>query len=604
MLGGAALEKAGLTPEMLQEFKDRLKYRGANLNPNEAMQNELNHNVAYFRNVGDDVGGFNGLKGAAISKVLPEAVTPEIQTSINQISEMSQKAVKEMADKGVPESYIKKFQNTYNGFLETATNPNASVAQHFDAINGFKKELQDFSKGNWGPFAVKSFDPAYDFLNVTKNLSRDVRLTLEDAGVWGKDASNLQKTLNAAFSEANPFVKQAENKFMSALGNERVVDPQKFVTYMNQSGKATTPTVRQQLLGKFVESMNGFHEAVENAYSKAGLPMPDRPGLGALKDSISLPSMGTKLADAWYDKIGHFALGNALGAGAGAALFPGISGVYLGRWALGPVFSAILKPVLENVTNHAALDQAVKFGSNILKGDILLKNAMKGLFSGGEMLPKHLMPTADRLDKLEESIKDLAENQGKMINVAGDLGHYMPDHAQALAQHTMNAVNALNSQRPQSVKQGPLDEDAPISSTQKSEYRQSLAIAQQPLIPLMKIQTGTLAPQDVITLKTLYPNFYNKVSQEIMDHMTKHIAKGETVPYKLRAGLSMFLAQPLDGTFTPMAIQSAQSTFMAMKPPQAPKAAGGSKKTEKLSKVADSYRTSEQSAIARQSQQS
>ena len=76
-------------------------------------------------------------------------------------------------------------------------------------MNDFKKTLQDYSKGNWGPFAVPSYHEAYDFLSATKGLSREVRTGLENSGVWGK-AADLQRKLNASWVKALPAMKDFE----------------------------------------------------------------------------------------------------------------------------------------------------------------------------------------------------------------------------------------------------------------------------------------------------------------------------------------------------------------------------------------------------------
>jgi len=606
MLGGKALETMGITPEGLQDFKDRLKYRASGVNPNEASMHELEQNIGAYRNVGSDAGGFSGLKGAAIQKVLPKSVTPEIAGSVQDIAEKAQSAINDMKKQGVPDRLIQKYRARYTDFLDTVTNPAASVMDHFDAVNDFKKDLADFSKGNYGPFSVAPHEEAYDFLNITKNLGHDIRVSMEDPAVWGKDTANLQKSLNSTWSGAKKYVEQTESKLMSKVGDSLVSDPAKFNTYFNQAGKAASPTVRQQIMDGFVTKMEAFHDAVGNAYEKAGLELPDRPSLTALRASVDKPSVASRLADAWYDKMASKALGTGIGAGAlgGAGHLTGIPGLgYAGTVIGGKLGESILpsfiQPLLEKAANHAAFEQSVSYGKNVLSGDSLLNSAVNGVFSGAKTIPQHLMPSSEKTEKLDKKIKGIQANQQSLLNGNNALAHYMPNHASAVSQAATNAVNVLASKQPSNPKQGPLDEDFPASADQKSEYKRTLEIAQQPLMVLHHLQQGTLSPQDVGLLRDIYPNYFQKVTQRLMSGLVDHTAKGESVPYKMRAGISLLLGQPVDGTFTPQAIQAAQATF-AQKSAQQQAAAPVSKsKGQKMSKLADNYRTAEQSLQAR-----
>lgn len=611
MLARGTLEKSGLG-NVLTDFKDRLKYRASNVNPAEMAMKEVEDNVNSYRNVGSDIGGFSGLKGEAIEKVLPEAVTPEIKASVQEVADKAHAAFVDMAKEGVPERLMQKFQSRFQQYLERVTDPNASVMEHFDAVNDFKKDISDFSKGNYGPFSVKPHDEAHDFLKITKSLGHDVRLSMEDPGVWGTDAAHLQKNLNSTWSEAKKFVDQTESKLMSRVGEDLVADPAKFTTYFNQAGKAASPTIRQQIMDGFVSKMDAFHDAVANAYEKAGVEIPERPSLNALRDSVDKPSVGSRLADTWYDKLAGKALAEAGGAGIGGTVghatgIPGagFAGTYLGGKLGETILPSMIQPLLEKGANSRAFQEALAFGQSVMKGDKLLSSSAKAVFQGGETIPKHLIPTDETLTKLDDKVKDLGVDQQKMFNVGGNLGHYMPNHAAALSETAMNAVNTINKFRPQVPKRSPLDADAKPSPMQRQAFQRALSVAQQPLVVMKHIKNGTLLPQDVEALKTLYPKYYEKVSRQLVDEMTNHLADKKTVPYKVRQSMSLFLGMPLDSNFTPENIMAAQAVFMKQKmgspPPGSPAAGKPKGSTKGMSDIANQYRTRDQSAILRQS---
>jgi len=608
-VGGAAFSGLGLTAKgvinnpALADFKARLSFRGSNLNPNEMMEKELTDAVNSYHQIGDEVNGVTGLKANAIKEALPEEITPAISNQVQDLSQKSQDALSQMIEKEAPPRLIKDFQGTVNRFMETATNPNASVSDNFDAINQFKNDLQDYSKGRWGLNAVQRTAEDYNFIKITKELSSNVRSALEDSGAWG-DAADVQKSINKAWSDAIPAVKDIESKFMSKIGNDRIIDPQKFATYVRQGEKATSPTIRQQMMGNFIDAMDQFHQTVGSVAERAGIENPIDPiSMSSLKESLNRPSVGTRLADLWYDKLGSRALGNVAGAAVGESVAPGFGGAYVGKEVLGPVFGSVIQPIIEKTANSRAFQQAMAFGKAVAKGDSDLEKSAANLFiQGAKTVPDHLWPDEKQISKLDEQIKKLGENPSPLLDNNGNLGHYMPNHAQAASSTAMNAVNMLNAQRPKVAKMSPLDSDLEPSKDAISAFRRKLGIAQQPLMPLHYIKNGQIVPSDVATLRQIYPNYYNKVAQQLTAAMTDHISKGETVPYKTRQGLSLFLGQPLDSTMTPQALQAIQSTYAIAQPQSQQQGAPKKGAASKLGKSAQSAMTPGQARESRSNQ--
>lgn len=322
-------------------------------------------------------------------------------------------------------------------------------------------------------------------------------------------------------------------------------------------------------------------------------------------------SLGEKLADHWHEKLGAHALGDTAGAGLGGLLghatgIPGagIGGAYVGKEVLGPAFTSIIKPMLEKGANLPAVQGAMSYLNSAIKGNNTLVNAAADVFGAEAKTLPHLFPDSKKIEQLDERLKDVSENPSKMLEVAGNVGDYLPDHAQAASHTAMAAVNYLNSQRPTNGKMSPLDSDLPVSQPQKDAFDRTLSLAQQPLVAFQHIKNGTLVPQDINTVKTIYPAFYNKMSQELMNAMTNHISEGGTVPYRLRQSASLFLGQPLDSTMTPESIQSIQAIYLGKKAAQAQEASQPSPKrgTSKLSKISSNMQTMDQSRAARAAQ--
>ena len=590
-LGSAA--KAGFNKLAGNEFIDRLSARYAGLNPAEAAEKEFTEGIQAYHAMNDELTGPSGMKAQALEKLMPEEVTPGIQAHMQSLTEKAAEAHQEMLAKQVPERLVNKFTMAYDQLAEVMNKPGSTPGEIFDAMNDFKKDLQSYSKGNWGPNAVAPHSEAYDFINIAKGLGHEVRTGLEDPKSWGKVA-DLQKKVNASWTKILPTIKDVQGKFMSKVEGQYVPDATKFNTYMNQNGKATSQTIRQKMMGNFVDSMEKHHAAVDQAYRDAGVVNPhEMPGMSALKESLEKPSIGSKLADWWYDKASPEALGAGVGAAAAHSVIPGSGfvGAYLGKDLLSPVFGAIIKPLMEKGMNSEALNSTLAYTKSVQKGNSLVEKAMKGLFiPGGSQLVRE--PSQKDLEKLDNHAKDLGENVDKMADLSSRVSEMLPDHGIEMSKAIGTTVQHLNTQRPSTDPGMPLNSPKVVSKMQQAQYNRTLAIAQQPLMVMNHIKDGTLTAKDVQTMSTLHPGMYQKLSTGLAQQIAQAQADGHNISYHMRMSLSKFLGHPLDSTMQPMAIQAAQPMQQQ---------GGGSKKpsakaSTSMNKEAKEHQTQSQAA--------
>lgn len=232
---------------------------------------------------------------------------------------------------------------------------------------------------------------------------------------------------------------------------------------------------------------------------------------------------------------------------------------------------------------------------SVSKGEALISNAAKNLFRAGkDVLPESAMPSSNDIQALDRRLKKLQANPEPLTRVASNVTTYMPEHGAAMGQTTARAVNYLNNLRPNTTPRAPLDARPTPSSTEKAQYDRALKIAQQPLLVLVKAKQGTLTPQDLIHTQNLYPNLLNRLRDKVTAEMTDSISKGNTVPYKTRVGLSMFMAQPLDSTLSPQGIMNAQPEMNQK--PQESQPIKNKRGTSTLGKTNKSYQTPSQAA--------
>lgn len=241
-----------------------------------------------------------------------------------------------------------------------------------------------------------------------------------------------------------------------------------------------------------------------------------------------------------------------------------------------------------DATGFKAMAAMAKYA---IKGEEKVQKATASVFSKDSNVIK--MPTAAERALLKKQVEQAQTNPEVLLNVGGTLGHYLPEHATALAATTARNLTYLSSIRPMQDALLPLDGAKKISSTEEAQYDRALDIAQNPLIILKDIKDGSLTLQDIQHLKAMYPSLYNRFATDVTEKLIEAKAKGEVIPYKTKLGISMFTGQPLESSMLPNSIMQNQGTFIPMRMPQ--QSTPPAKNMNKLDKLAPLYETSNQS---------
>ena len=346
----------------------------------------------------------------------------------------------------------------------------------------------------------------------------------------------------------------------------------------------------------------------ESVIAKGPFPnFPPAPGTPLFEEveQEAAQSAGSKAAKALSDKASKLAaegladtagvtLGHATGIPGGSYL-----GLYLGQHYLKPLLKTVLpsliEPILNTASSGSGLRAAFEAVDAVAKGSALANTAAKGLFEEGSKSLSHLIPDDSKVEDLRAHIEEAQQNPSAMLDIGGDIGHYLPAHNTALAQTAQNAIGYLTASKPNDIQPGPLDRKIPPSALQQAAYTRTLQIAEQPLVVLNHLKQGTLTPKDVQDLKTMYPAIYPGLVQKVHNSMVEHLSKDGIIPFKIRGGLSSLLGQPIDSNFSQPSIMAAQMTYMGQKGPQQPQGATQTRKgTAKLGKASQMAQTPSQ----------
>lgn len=265
---------------------------------------------------------------------------------------------------------------------------------------------------------------------------------------------------------------------------------------------------------------------------------------------------------------------------------------YMGREAPDAVKLAMLKYLGSGApTNAAAFKAAVGLANSALKAEKATNKAVKAVIEGGALDLKKVST-----DKLRKQVEQIEVNEGRLLEVGAEAGHYAPDTAAVISMSAVRNLRYLASLRPSTASLSPLDAPRKVAANEEAEYERALQIAENPLIILKGVQEGRLNPKDIQHLQQLSP----AMAQSLRDKLLQQVMQTDgKIPYKTQLGLSAFLGQPLSSSMQPQAIQASQPIQQqtSMQPEGKP-----ARKSSSLKSLSSSAQTQSQGSESRRSE--
>jgi hypothetical protein len=240
-------------------------------------------------------------------------------------------------------------------------------------------------------------------------------------------------------------------------------------------------------------------------------------------------------------------------------------------------------------TSASGFASMAKIAKIAISGENKLNNAVEGVFKGGVDIAE---PSKAELAKLSDHVSKLNEKPEGMLNIAGDIGHYMPEQAAIISMAGMRQQKYLQSLVPRTSPLAPLDSPLKVSKEDEAKYNNALKIAEAPGLILKAVGEGSLTTQDMQHLQNLHPELMQVMQQRLLTQLQEHKAKNGTIPYKTQLSLSAFLHEPLTTNMTPAAILGNQP-----QPKPAPMQQMSAAKGAKLSKLPQSSMTPDQTRL-------
>lgn len=290
-----------------------------------------------------------------------------------------------------------------------------------------------------------------------------------------------------------------------------------------------------------------------------------------------------------------------MGHGPWTGALLGEAGRYLTRDLPDAMKLGFLKFLGSNAeTNPKGFAAMTNYLSHVIRGEAKTAKVVKSIFESGRSVVPSRELSPKEVEKIDTRLRKLQDVPDDLFEVGKDVAHYMPEHGTMMAQTASNAVNYLNSLRPNEQKASIFDRKPTVDPQAQANYVKALEIAENPLSIVDSVKNGSILTQDIQHLRSLYPGLYQNLSNKMTDEITKIDHDETPVKYNTRVGLSAFLGTTLDSSLSQPSIMAAQNTFQINKQQTSPQVQKPKHGTSKLGEVSKSYQTRDQASQARQ----
>ncbi len=409
----------------------------------------------------------------------------------------------------------------------------------FRAINEAKQEISKHTSFPKGSAATPEQMRAAEPLN---ELYRRIADSLENANVWGK-AGTTQQKLNSSFSE----FASAQTDFNRAFTTRGQFSTKKFLSMLDQKDPVKSKPL-MEIWNRYLGTSNKMREQLMHFGSDQ-------------LDNIAMRKDGIKKFGDELEKLSLIRKVDEMKSPlAPIAMVFGRVGIPINKIVPGPQQSIKILAMAEKqaarLNDTWVGEMAKTFGS--LSAPVTAK-------AGTAVAP--LFRDNEEADALMGHVAELAENAPKLTELAemkiGPLYEVAPKVAQASLDQSINTVYYLASKLPADTANPPvlgLSRPGPrFADSEIAKWSRHYAAAVDPMRLLKEIQTGTVAPETVETVSVLYPNFYEKTRQGVLQYLGE---KKPKLPYNKRQSLEMALGISVDESIQQPNLMAYQSTFL------------------------------------------
>lgn len=190
-------------------------------------------------------------------------------------------------------------------------------------------------------------------------------------------------------------------------------------------------------------------------------------------------------------------------------------------------------------------------------------DATKGLVSEELTASKLAEAHAEFAQNLNQQMQDPDHFINTVTRETAPLYGTAPNITDGINLSIARASTFLQSKLPQDMQSGILNEKTPPSDAEISHFQRYQNIVQHPLGIFDQVKNGTITPEAVETLQTVYPKLYGSIKEAITENMMG-LKNPTEIPYQTKLSLSMLMGEALDQSLNPSSIMSNQQLTSAI----------------------------------------
>lgn len=384
--------------------------------------------------------------------------------------------------------------------------------------------------------------------------------------------TSAQKASEAHDALQNPRMKRAMQE-LEQTPEFQAHEKAKLALELAEAQKKDLGLTQTSLQGKLNAAMRGKN--IEAARLIAQLPEFKGKSLPEILEHIRLKQVFEKGATNGSRHVNLY--GGVLGAVGGVLAHHAMAGIGIGA-ALGGFMDKYGPQVTRRILDTVA-DQSMHVGTLSAieragqKTSQMLGQGAKAIFSGPVAASrvaaqeKGKAPDEDFADRLRGFIGNPDQAVHTLDQATRPLYYSAPKTSAALQQAMGRAASFLASKLPQEPAPLPLSPKLPPSQSELARFERYRSVVENPVSVLEQVRDGTVTPESMEALTTVYPKLYSEMSEAVMSALTDAQAKKKEIPYSVKLSLSTFLGQPLDHSMTQASIAASQSAMAQMGAP-------------------------------------
>jgi hypothetical protein len=471
--------------------------------------------------------------------------------------------------------------------ISHAVGTEAQNAVMFSELDFLKRRLGKFAR----PGQMVGADSAT--AGAMRELYEGLRVGLEDAGLWGK-AAEQQTAINAAWAKQLESKARFQSDFATAIGRDEIdawvtkfgSDPAKLASYVNGFGRAAND-LRHETLVAHVANTRALAEAIGKNYELPGAKLAEvqraqaaaerfQKTIGGVEKEVGATNRLKRLQE---EEKAH-AIGGLTGLAVDVVARPVAT---MSRVAeleamaakvqrkMGDAVQGYLgtaKQVAKDVAGKAvaAAKTTSAVAGRAAKGAVLEFEEHEARKDGNQPVEKRYTSDRERVLSAKVSLPQRQQALAKQLQGTPPAFVQQALATQARAvEHLASKVPAV----PQSLNtlQPHLDHSTPPTS-EMAAFLRRVQTVEDPASVLESMKRGDITPEQVETLRAVYPEIHAEVQRTIMAEAAK---MKEPISFsKAQALNALFPDVALHPALDPAFIAAQQTALTATNPPAEP----------------------------------